>query len=222
LYTFYKGIYVFERAFTLKDRNSNYLCRSRTQLSVGQHFKLTEANMKGKRSCVIPTLFAVLAIALVLSLGTPSAWAQVSVYGSITGLIMDASQALVPGANVTVENNATKVVSKTVSNQSGAYTVLTLVAGNYTITIEKEGFKKAVRENVEVGVGAATRINAIMEVGAITEQVNVTGASPALQTETAEVNTNIDRVEVDNLPTLGRNISRLEVLVPGAVIESFS
>ena len=178
--------------------------------------------MKGKRSCVIPTLFAVLAIALVLSLGTPSAWAQVSVYGSITGLIMDASQALVPGANVTVENNATKVVSKTVSNQSGAYTVLTLVAGNYTITIEKEGFKKAVRENVEVGVGAATRINAIMEVGAITEQVNVTGASPALQTETAEVNTNIDRVEVDNLPTLGRNISRLEVLVPGAVIESFS
>jgi outer membrane receptor protein involved in Fe transport len=177
--------------------------------------------MKGKSTVVFTALLVVLAYVVAPNVGARSAWAQVSVYGSITGLIMDASQALIPGANVSVENNATKVVSKTVSNQSGAYTVLTLVAGNYTITIEKEGFKKAVRENVEVGVGAATRINATMEVGAITEQVNVTGASPTLQTETAEVNTNIDRVEVDNLPTLGRNISRLQVLVPGAVIESF-
>ena len=65
--------------------------------------------MKDKRIVVITALLVVLAYVVAPNVGARSAWAQVSVYGSITGLIMDASQALIPGANVSVENNATKV-----------------------------------------------------------------------------------------------------------------
>src|SRR5215831_9334254 len=177
--------------------------------------------MKGKRISVVITFLTVLAYVVALGLGTPTAWAQVSVYGNISGLVTDASQAVIAGATVSVENDQTKVTSKTVTNQSGAYTFLTLIAGKYTITVEQGGFKKFIRENIVVGVGTNIRVDAVLEVGEVTQEVKVTADAPILQTETAEVNTNIDRHQVDNLPTLGRNISRLQVLVPGAVIESF-
>src|SRR5262245_39681232 len=112
-----------------------------------------EANMKGRRISVITIFSAVLSFAFVLSLRTQSVWAQVSVYGNLSGLVTDTSQAVVPGAAVSVENDKTKVISKAVTNESGAYTFLTLISGTYTVTVEKGGFKKFIRENVVVGVG---------------------------------------------------------------------
>src|SRR5262245_61422658 len=127
--------------------------------------------MKGKRIVVIPALLVVLAHVVAPNMGARSAWAQVSVYGTITGIVTDTSQAVIPGVNVSAENNETKVVSKTVTNQTGTYTFLTLIAGTYALTVEQGGFKKFIRENIVVGVGANVRVDAVLEVGAVTEEV---------------------------------------------------
>lgn len=174
--------------------------------------------MKGKRFAVVITFLAVLVYAVVLGLGAPSAWAQVAVSGQITGLVTDGSQAVVPGAAVNAKNDKTNVVSKTVTNQSGAYSILSLIPGTYTLTVEQGGFRKFIRENVVVGVDVIIRVDVTLEVGLVTEEIKVTGEAPILKTEKSDVSQSIDRNQVENLPTLGRNVMRLQTLVPGAVI----
>src|ERR1700704_3093524 len=91
-----------------------------------------------------------------IGLGTSRAWAQVE-SGSIVGTIRDASGAAVDSAAVTVTNTATNIASRVSSNSVGEYTVTQLKPGNYTVTVEKEGFKKAVQTAFKLDVRKIVR-----------------------------------------------------------------
>jgi outer membrane receptor protein involved in Fe transport len=140
--------------------------------------------------------------------------AQVSVGGSITGLVTDSSGGVVPKVAVRAVNTATLVVTEATANQDGLY-VINVIPGNYAVTVEATGFKKNVSPDVAVGVGVTVRVNATLQVGSATQEITVTGEAPMLQTESGEVSQAIGSNEIADLPTVGRNYTRLELLSPG-------
>ena len=111
--------------------------------------------------------------------------AQTTGTGTLVGTITDMSGAVVTGAKVTVVNVDTSFVSETVAAGDGAYQVPYLPPGNYRLTIETAGFKRYVREGIQVRTGEIPRIDIQLEVGAVTESVQVTAAAPLIDTETA-------------------------------------
>src|SRR5205823_5040947 len=140
---------------------------------------------------------------ILLSVSLSHLFAQT--YGKITGAIIDASGAAVEGARVTVRNTATSQVREVVTNQTGAYDVPFLVPGSYAVRVEKQGFKSATRSDVLLQVGDVSRVDFTVDVGVVTESVEVQGGSALLTTETTSVGTVIENRRIVELPLDGRN-----------------
>ena len=139
----------------------------------------------------------------------PRAHAQV-LYGFIVGHVTDPSGAAVPGATLTITNKATNQSRQAVTDQAGDYSIADLQTGSYALKVTREGFKTFERAEVPVMLNSATRVDIFLEVGAVTQTVEVTGAAAALQTETAEVHADVGAVELENLPVpLGRNYQQV-------------
>src|SRR5919197_2921030 len=119
--------------------------------------------------------------------------------GSVTGRVIDPSGAVVPGAQVTITNTATNVSNSVTSNEEGVYTVLYLADGRYNVVAEKTGFKKLLR-TVEVRVGDKITLDLRLEVGSVTESVNITTEAPPLETGSATAGQVIDRRRISELP----------------------
>ena len=156
-----------------------------------------------------------LALALVLVTNASSLIAQVD-RGSIVGIVSDPSGAKVAGADVTITNSATDQSIKVTTDTSGAYAANLLRIGAYSVTVEKQGFKRAVKPGVEVGVNQVVRVDLNLQVGATTESVEVTGVVPLLQTETSSLGTIETEKRISDLPLNGRNFIQLAYLGPGA------
>src|SRR5712692_1039302 len=124
----------------------------------------------------------------IAALGCPDLLAQVD-RGTILGTVSDASGAVVPDASVTITNTATNQATHFSTSASGYYEAPLLRIGTYTVTVEKEGFRKTVRPGVEVGVNQVVRLDLTLQVGATTQTLEVTGAPPLLQTETSSLGT---------------------------------
>jgi len=135
--------------------------------------------------------------------------------GSITGLVTDPSEAVVAGARVTVTNVATNVVTATVSNATGNYTLLYLVPGRYTVSVEATGFKKLVRPGIEVRVGDKLELDLRLELGGTQETMTVTGGTPLLETESASLGQVVDRRRIADLPLADGNPFSLAQLAAG-------
>jgi hypothetical protein len=144
----------------------------------------------------------------------PSAFAQ-AVYGSIGGVVKDASGGIVPGATVTVTSLERKTVDTVVSNESGFYVKDRLLPGIYEVKAEIAGFKTAAVREVRVSVDTRTPIDFQLELGGVNEQVEVTGGSPLLKTDRADVSTNFDSKQITDLPVLDRNFTKFILLTPG-------
>jgi hypothetical protein len=129
-----------------------------------------------------------------------AAWPQASSTGSITGLVNDASGAVVPSATVTARNEATNVPHSVASSATGNYAIPDLPIGTYAVTVSLPGFKTWTRSGILVSSGEAARIDAVMTVGEVVEQIVVTAAPPALQTESPQVSSSMERVQVEDLP----------------------
>src|SRR5262244_1198061 len=99
--------------------------------------------------------------------------------GTITGTVTDSSGAAVPGANVTVTNLATNASSSAVTTSDGVYSIVALQPGTYRVRIEKNGFKRAEIGQVTVTVGNTTAANATMEVGQVSETVEIASGGAA-------------------------------------------
>ena len=129
--------------------------------------------------------------ALILSAGIFFApWAvraQTTITGSITGLVRDVTGAVVPSVNITARNEATNLTYAARSSATGNYAVPDLPVGNYAVTALLSGFKTWTRSNILVTGGEAVRIDVVMTVGEVAERIEVTGATPALQTESTQV-----------------------------------
>lgn len=161
-------------------------------------------------------LVQVASLILLICVATSIAWGQAAVSGNITGLVRDSAGAVVPGATISARNVRTNVVTTAVTNDSGAYNIVGVIPGEYAIRIEQKGFKQVLQENVIVKVDSTTRVDATLETGDVQETVTVSSEPPLLQTERAEVSQTINQQQINNLPTVGRNVSRLTILVPGA------
>jgi len=146
----------------------------------------------------------------------PSAWSQ-EVTATIVGTITDQSGAAVSGASVKANSVDRGTIYAAVSSDAGLYRIPELPAGNYTLTVGKEGFATVSREQFVLAVNQVARIDVALKVGQVTETLEVTGAPPVLEKDSTQVNTVINAETNDNLPLASRNYVQLTLLAPGAV-----
>jgi hypothetical protein len=133
----------------------------------------------------------------------------------ISGIVTDPTGSAIPGADVTVTNEATHVNNTAQSNDTGNYVVLNLPVGVYTVTTSKGGFKKSVLTGVNVDVGAKVGLPIQLEVGQVTESVSVKADTVLVQTTTAEIGGVISSTEATQIQLNGRNYIQLVTLQPG-------
>jgi len=150
--------------------------------------------------------------ATLMFLLTGAGYAQT--YGDISGEVLDTSGAAVPGVMITLTNTATNAARTTESNSTGSYTFPSLQPGIYVLKAEKQGFKTFTRPNVEVQVQLSARITIDMQVGSLSETVEVTANAALLQSENSTVGTVIDNKRIVELPLNGRNALSLVALAP--------
>src|SRR6266699_3316123 len=146
------------------------------------------------------TRFAVLVGGLVFLCPQRAFNQQVS--GTITGYVTDQSGSAVPGAAVTATSVLTGVATKRSTESSGLYVFTNLVPGTYMVQVEAPGFQKFVQKDIVLTVDS---------------KVTVDAAPPALKMEKADVSTVISERAIESLPTVGRNVSQLELLSPGVM-----
>ncbi|MCI0620639.1 MAG: TonB-dependent receptor [Acidobacteria bacterium] len=152
---------------------------------------------------------------LVLLFGlTNQALSQVNT-ASLTGLITDPSSAVVASAAVTARNRATNVTNSRSTDGSGYYVFASLPVGAYDLSVESQGFKKVIREDVVLQVGQKARIDFALVVGEVTQSVAVEGTAPLLNTQEAATGTVIENRLVTDLPLSLRNWDDLLGLVAG-------
>jgi outer membrane receptor protein involved in Fe transport len=152
-------------------------------------------------------------VALTLFAAQPAA-AQ-AVYGSIAGTVTDESAAVLPGVTVTITSTERSTTDTVVTNESGYFVKERLLPGNYEVKAELSGFKTALVPSVHVSVDTQTPLDVKMSVGQLTETVEVTGGSPLLKTDRADVSTTFDRRQLTEAPVLDRNFTKFILLTPG-------
>jgi hypothetical protein len=136
---------------------------------------------------------------------------------SLTGIVSDQSGASVPGATVTATNQATNVDYTAISNESGNYTVTSLPVGTYVVKAELSRFKTAATRPIQMEAKQIVRLDFKMELGTLSETVEVSSEAPVLQTESATVGEVISGTTLSALPLNGRNTGQLSLLLPGAI-----
>ena len=144
-----------------------------------------------------------------------------SINGRITGTVLDAQEAAIPNAKVTVRNQATGISWDVVSDSRGVYVAPSLPAGQYAIRVEASGFRPAVSPDNTVSVAQTTRVDVRLEVGAVAEAVEVHAEAPLVQSATSDVGETVQMRQIQSLPLNGRIFSQLVQLVPGAIPRGF-
>jgi hypothetical protein len=136
---------------------------------------------------------------------------------TISGTITDATGAIVPNAVVIVTNVQTGISVRTEATEAGTYVVPSLRPGDYSIAVERKGFQKTVRTGVTLQVAQVARIDVTLQTGALTEAVEVVGATPLLDTLTSSRGSVIDQKKIVELPLNGRDYNQLALLSPGVL-----
>jgi hypothetical protein len=166
-----------------------------------------------KTVSVCALLLALFAVAF-----SQHAWAQAD-RGAIKGEIQDSQKASIASAHITLKAESTGVVVNTTSSDTGQFTFLNLLHGSYTLTAEAPGFRTSSQTGIMVDVGRTVSLELILQPGAVSETVNVTGAAAAVDTQTSDIGTIITPREIKDLPvTLTgdmRNPLSFVTLAPG-------
>jgi hypothetical protein len=136
--------------------------------------------------------------------------------GTILGDVRDAAGASVPGARVTIRNVDTGVERNTVSDETGFYLITELPIGNYSVTVEKEGFQTAVTTDVRVDVATERRVDVSLQPGALEQRIEVEATVTQVDTTSNVLGGTLRTRQVEDLPINGRDFGKLLVLVPGA------
>ncbi len=152
---------------------------------------------------------------LVCALFAPVATAAQVLYGSLIGNVTDGTGASVPGAAITITNTQTQAVRETVADESGVYRFTTIQPGRYRVVVTLSGFGTSTSE-VEVTPNNLTRVDVDLKVGDLTESVTVEAGTAVLQTDRAEVRSELNSKTLENLPVpVGRNYQNLFRVLPG-------
>ena len=162
----------------------------------------------------ILTVFALVSLGALLG-GVRIGQAQTA--GTITGTVTDQSGAVVPSADVVITNTGTGVVARTLkTDSSGNYVAEALPVGTYQVAIEAHAFQRSVRSGINLDVADRLNISFVLNVGTVTQTMEVTGAAPVVETQTGEQSQLISTRQIAEIPILGRNIMVLQEMVPGA------
>ena len=137
--------------------------------------------------------------------------------GTISGTVTDPTGAAIPGAQVTITETSSGTTSKTTSNGAGQYVVPFLLPGHYSIAVNKEGFKKAVRAGITLNASDHLIIDMKLQLGSAQQTVTVTAAAPLLNTSSASVGQTITTKQVADLPLNGRTPMMLSELAIGVL-----
>lgn len=160
------------------------------------------------------TRILTLSFAALLTLMVRSAAGQV-LYGSIVGNVTDASNAPVPDATVKITHRQTGQSHSGVSNYAGGYTFSDVPAGDYAVSIVKPGFQTFIARNITVQVNSVVRVDAALVVGSVSQSVLVSAETAALQTDRADVHSEVLSQTLESVPVAGRSYQSLFFLVPG-------
>ncbi len=163
-----------------------------------------------RRLLSFPALLFLLSMGLVTGIH-----AQVSTVGSISGTVRDPNGAIVPKAEVVILDEKTGVSRTVKTNDDGVYSALGLPVGVYTVSTAPQGFKRTVASNLELHVNENLQVNLTLEVGAVSETVNVASGDVTVETRSGDVSSLIGEKQVTELPLNGRNYSALALMVPG-------
>ncbi len=143
-----------------------------------------------------------------------SARAQFLLRGTIGGLVTDETGAVIPGATVTLTDLDRNQSSVAMTNQDGLYSFPNLVAANYQVSVERDGFKTGVSDIIVITTNDNVRVDIGLQIGDVTETVEVTTSAPLIQTEQTVVGQVVDQTLVEALPALGRNFLAFSTLAP--------
>ena len=133
----------------------------------------------------------VLTVVVAAILAIPTVTLAQTERGAISGIVLDETKAAVPGVSIKVINTGTNVTTTVHSSDSGGFNVANLPPGTYQLEASLEGFRKAIVEGIILTAGATTRIDVSLNLGAMTEAVNVVADNTTLQTEDAKVATTV-------------------------------
>jgi outer membrane receptor protein involved in Fe transport len=145
---------------------------------------------------------------------TPAAAFGQAVYGNIVGTVTDPQGSAVAGAKVTITDTQRQVAVATTTNSDGNFTQRALIAGTYQVRVEAAGFKAAV-QTVIVSVDQEARADLKLEVGEVSQVVEISAEAPLLKTERADVAVTFNEKTVTNLPLINRRFTQFELLTPG-------
>ena len=151
---------------------------------------------------------------MILLLSCASVFAQQTT-GTVTGRVLDQQGSAVPGATVTAKSGTTGFTRTETSDSEGVYRLSALPVGNYDVTAELQGFATVSKKDVVVNLGQTLAIDFAMKVAALAETVNVTGATPLIETTSSSVGAIIDVKTIESLPLNGRQFANLAATIPG-------
>ncbi|MBI3697982.1 MAG: TonB-dependent receptor, partial [Acidobacteria bacterium] len=134
---------------------------------------------------------------------------------TVTGVVTDSSGAIVVGAEVTIRNVATNVITRTKTNAAGIYYLPALPPGRYELRVESGGFRPAVVADIPLGAGLTATFNLTLEVGTVTEAVEVQATAVQLESQTSGLGKILATRSIAELPALGRNPLTLLATIPG-------
>ena len=161
--------------------------------------------MKGLRSCTLA--------ALVLAACSSSLFAQAN--AQLNGSITDKTGAAVPAAEVTIVSTETGAERKAETDSSGQYSIPFLPPGEYTLGVKHTGFRAVRQTGLKLEVNQVARIDVTLELGAVSESVNVEASAPLIESDTSAIGQVVETKAVEDLPLNGRNFVQLAILGPG-------
>ena len=134
---------------------------------------------------------------------------------TLYGTVSDKSGAVVPGAQVTATNVGTNQSRTAQTNQEGQYRFEFMPIGAYSVELTATGFKKFVQKGIALDVNVNARVDASLDVGTMTEEINVTDSAASVNTDNAQIGRTVENTEITTLPIVGRNVYTLLQLTPG-------
>src|SRR2546427_8406105 len=168
----------------------------------------------GRRRLMKRAVCAIGVAGLVLALAGTS-FGQGGTTATLSGIVVDTTGAMVPGADVVAKHNATGVTVSAVSNTDGVFSFPALNTGTYTVTVSLQGFRTYVANNVVLTSGAGANIRATLEVGGLEEQVLVSSSSEIVQTQSSTISTTINANQISKLPLTSRSAMDFVPFMPG-------
>src|SRR5208282_6032396 len=156
------------------------------------------------------------ALALIILLSAWSGSAQ-EVTARLSGMVKDPAGAVVPEAALTATNVSTGVVGRTISGASGDYVCPALAPGTYTLSVEKAGFTTGVLSGISLNVDQKANLDVVLQVGQVTQSVNVDAVAPLVDSTSASMGTVVDEQPILDLPLNLRRTGALALVVPGTV-----